>query len=57
VTLEISVRWSAPVPEVAGQVRSQVRARVTELAGLDVDEVHITVTDLATDIAAPPRAR
>jgi uncharacterized alkaline shock family protein YloU len=57
VTLEISVRWPAPVPEVTARVRSHVRARVTELTGLDVDEVHIVVADLATDIAPPPRAR
>jgi uncharacterized alkaline shock family protein YloU len=57
VTLEISVRWPAPVPEVTDQVRARVRARVLELAGLDVDEVDITVADLATDVNPPPRAR
>jgi len=57
VTLEISVRWPAPVPEVTARVRSHVRARVNELTGLDVDEVHIVVADLATDIAPPPRVR
>ncbi len=57
VTLEISVRWPASVPDVAGQVRSHVRDRVRELAGLDVDEVHIVIADLATDIVPPPRAR
>ena len=57
VTLEISVRWPAAVPEVASQVRRQVQDRVRDLAGLDVDEVHIVVADLATDIAPPPRVR
>jgi uncharacterized alkaline shock family protein YloU len=57
ITLEISVRWPASVPDVAEQVRSHVRDRVRELAGLDVDEVHIIITDLATDIVPPPRAR
>jgi len=57
VTLEISVRWPASVPEITGQVRRHVRDRVRELAGLDVDEVHITVADLATDITPPPRVR
>ncbi len=57
VTLEISVRWPASVPDVAEQVRSHVRDRVRELAGLDVDEVHIVIADLATDIVPPPRAR
>jgi uncharacterized alkaline shock family protein YloU len=57
VTLEISVRWPASVPEITGQVRHHVRDRVRELTGLDVDEVHITVADLATDITPPPRVR
>jgi uncharacterized alkaline shock family protein YloU len=57
VALEISVRWPAPVPEVTDQVRSHVRERVMELAGLSADEVDITVADLATDISPPPRAR
>ena len=57
VTLEISVRWPASVPEITGQVRRHVRDRVRELTGLDVDEVHIIVSDLATDITPPPRVR
>jgi len=57
VTLEISVRWPASVPEITGQVRRHVRDRVRELTGLDVDEVHITVADLATDITPSPRVR
>ena len=57
VNLEISVRWPASVPEVTAQVRRHVRERVRELTGLDVDEVHIVVSDLATDITPPPRVR
>ena len=57
VSLEIAVRWPASVAEVTGQVRRHVRDRVRELAGLDVDEVHIVVADLATDITPPPRVR
>jgi uncharacterized alkaline shock family protein YloU len=57
VTLEISVRWPASVPEITGQVRRHVRDRVRELTGLDVDEVHIVVADLATDITPLPRVR
>ena len=57
VNLEISVRWPASVPEVTGQVRRHVRNRVRELTGLEVDEVHIVVADLATDITPPPRVR
>jgi uncharacterized alkaline shock family protein YloU len=57
ITLEISVRWPASIPEVTAQVRSHVRDRVRQLAGLDVEEVHIVVADLATDITPPPRVR
>jgi uncharacterized alkaline shock family protein YloU len=57
VNLEISVRWPASVLEVTEQVRRHVRDRVAELTGLQVDEVHIVVSDLATDITPPPRVR
>jgi uncharacterized alkaline shock family protein YloU len=57
VNLEISVRWPASVLEVTEQVRRHVRDRVAELTGLQVDEVHIVVADLATDITPPPRVR
>ena len=57
VNLEISVRWPASVPEVTRQVREHVRDRVRDLTGLDVDEVHIVVADLATDITPLPRVR
>ena len=57
VTLELAVRWPAVVAEVTGQVRRHVRDRVQEMAGLQVDEVHIVVADLATDITPPPRVR
>ncbi len=55
VTLEIAVRWPASVAEVTAQVRRHVRDRVRDLAGLEVDEVHIIVADLATDITPAPR--
>jgi len=57
VTLEIAVRWPASVLEVTTQVRRHVRDRIAELAGLEADEVHIVVADLATDITPPPRVR
>ena len=57
VTLELSVRWPASVPATTRAVRAHVRSRVNELTGLDVDEVQITVADLVTDIAAPPRVK
>ena len=55
VNMEISVRWPASVNEVTQQVRRHVQDRVQELTGLQVDEVHIVVSDLATDITPPPR--
>jgi uncharacterized alkaline shock family protein YloU len=55
VNLELSVRWPASIAEVTRQVRGHVRDRVQALTGLEVDEVHIVVADLATDIAPPPR--
>jgi uncharacterized alkaline shock family protein YloU len=57
VTMEISVRWPEPVLRVTEQVRRRVRDRVAELTGLQVDEVHIVVSDLATDLIPPPRVR
>ena len=57
VTLEICVRWPASVLEVTAQVRRNVRDRVAELTGLQVEEVHIIVSDLATEITPPPRVR
>ena len=53
--LQISVRWPASVPDTAAQVRQHVAARITELTGLHVTEVQITVTDLVTHLAPPPR--
>ncbi len=57
VNLEIAVRWPASVNQVSSRVRRHVQDRVQELTGLQVDEVHIVVSDLATDIAPPPRVR
>ena len=53
--LSISVRWPASVPEVSSAVRENVRRRVSELAGLTVSEVAISVTALVTELPAPPR--
>jgi uncharacterized alkaline shock family protein YloU len=55
--LSISVRWPASVPEVSSAVREHVRSRVSELTGLTVTEVVISVTDLVTQLPAPPRVR
>lgn len=55
VELTVSIRWPNSVAKVAGEVRDHVRSRITELTGLEVTEVRIAVTDLATTIAPPPR--
>jgi uncharacterized alkaline shock family protein YloU len=57
LNLWISVRWPTSVPEVSGAVRERVRDRVSELTGLTVAEVAISVTDLVTQFAPRPRAR
>ena len=57
LSIELSIRWPASVPDTAAQVRQHVRERVQELAGLTVAEVDITVAALATTIAPPPRVR
>lgn len=57
VSVELSVRWPASVSAVAAQVRGHIAERVEQMAGLTVSEVRITVADLVTDIAPPPRVR
>jgi uncharacterized alkaline shock family protein YloU len=57
LSVELSIRWPASVPDTTAQVRQHVRERVQELAGLTVAELDITVADLATTIAPPPRVR
>jgi uncharacterized alkaline shock family protein YloU len=46
--LSISVRWPASIPAVSRAVREHVRGQVTALTGLNVTDVSISVTDLAT---------
>jgi uncharacterized alkaline shock family protein YloU len=53
--LAISVRWPASVPAVTKSVREHVTGRVTELTGLTVTEVAISVTDLAASLPAAAR--
>lgn len=53
--LVISVRWPASVPAVTRAVREHVCRRVSELTGLKVTEVAISVTDLTARLPAPDR--
>jgi len=55
--LSLSVRWPASVPDVTNAVREHVRCRVTELTGLAVAEISISVTALVTGPPAAPRVR
>jgi uncharacterized alkaline shock family protein YloU len=57
LALSISVRWPASVPSVSSAVREHVRSRVSELTGLTVSEVSISVTDLVTRLPPPSRVR
>ena len=57
VDLELAVRWPCSIPDVTAAVRERVRTRLDELVGLSVDEVHIVVAELVTDLATPPRVQ
>ena len=57
LALWLSVRWPASIPAVSRAVREHVRDRVGTLTGLEVTEVSISVTDLATELDRPPRVR
>lgn len=57
VALVISVRWPTSVAQVTEAVREHVRRRVSELTGLHVVDIRITVSYLATSLAVPPRVR
>jgi uncharacterized alkaline shock family protein YloU len=56
LSLSLSVRWPASVPAVTSAVRDHVTARVSELTGLTVTQFDISVTDLVSTVAPPPRA-
>ncbi len=55
LALWVSVRWPASIPGVSTAVRDHVRDRVRNLTGLEVSEVSISVTDLATGLSPPVR--
>lgn len=57
VTVTISVRYPAPVRSTAAAVRTAVRERLQELAGLEVVEVDVHVPALVTDLPRPSRVR
>jgi uncharacterized alkaline shock family protein YloU len=53
LALSISVRWPASIPAVSMAVREHIRNRISTLTGLEVTEVSISVTDLATRLDLP----
>jgi uncharacterized alkaline shock family protein YloU len=55
LALWVSIRWPASVPGVSAAVREHVRDRLRTLAGLEVTEVSISVTDLAAEPSPPVR--
>ena len=55
VDLTVSVRYPAPVRQVAAAVREQVTRKVGELAGVQVVEVDITVPALVRDLPRSQR--
>ena len=57
LALWVSIRWPASIPGVSTAVREAVRDRVGTLTGLEVTEVSISVTDLATRLDGLPRVR
>ena len=42
IQVEIAIAWPHPLGQVCGQVRDEVRDRLTELTGLRVDAVDVT---------------
>ena len=57
VSVTLSVRWPAPVRQVAEQVRSHVTSRIGSLTGLEVAEVDVDVPSLLTGRRPEPRVR
>ena len=47
VDLSVTIRYPAPLPQVAEGVRQNVIDRIESMTGLEVVEVNVAVTDLA----------
>jgi uncharacterized alkaline shock family protein YloU len=57
VKLQMAVRYPAPVRRVAEETRLHICRRVHDMTGLEVPEVDITVTRLASASHDEPRVR
>lgn len=55
IGLDITIAWPRSAPEVSGRVRDHVLRRVSELIGITVDAVDVTVTEVVR--TAPPSRR
>jgi len=56
VDVRLSITYPAPVSQVSQRVRTRLIDRITELTGLTVSQVDITVTALTTPLASTRRA-
>jgi uncharacterized alkaline shock family protein YloU len=50
VDVKLSVRWPTSLTSVTEAVRRRIVSRVSDLLGLTVQEINVTVVDLVTDI-------
>ena len=57
VQVDVAVRWPAPAPRVAAQVRDAVSAQVGRTADLVVDAVSVTVRDVVRAPKGPAPVR
>lgn len=55
ISVEIAVAWPTSLADVTARVRETVRARLGELAGLQVDTVDVTAAKVVHDDAPTPR--
>ena len=53
VDLSITVRYPAPIPQIAEGVRQNVIDRIESMTGLDVVEVNVAIADLAFEGGDP----
>ena len=55
VTVEVAVRWPAPLADLAGHVRDQVRDSLTTLANVQVDAVDVVAAKMVIAATTPRR--
>ncbi len=55
VHYDLAVRYPAPVPRLAAEIRERVRRRLRELTGIAVENVDIEVVELVPEQRPGPR--